>query len=65
MKQLIFVLCIFIFLSSCKKDYTCMCTNNYYSGPFPVTVEAATKFKAKAICEVDVEFEWDAECELQ
>lgn len=37
-----------VFLSSCKKDRTCVC------GDYSYTVENQTKKKAKQICEGDV-----------
>lgn len=53
MKKLIYLSMIagfgIVFLSSCKKDRTCVCENEY-----SYTIENQSKKKAKQICEGDV-----------
>lgn len=77
MKKIIFALPVFLMvLASCKKDYSCSCTDtDTYNGTTEVTtysykVEGATKKQAQAACNeakvsyVDGADSYETQCDL-
>lgn len=50
MKKTLFILGLILFLTSCKKDYVCECTETPGNTKWEYTIKGTSKGRAKANC---------------